>query len=279
MVDWLNELQAKDIITFIGIILTTIISFVTLVFTIKNNKAVHYVNAITKSRVEWIQNVRESISEYFAAIDVMYLSCEKNDFSENVKTMESLTHLKNKLVLYLNYTDDKDKQIIEYLSDINKNAFIYYRLKYFLMEYTLNENKDKRKILEMIENHPVTIEVLDEFLSPFFDENRAVDLFEDLPLSLKDFSNKKIFVITAMSIISSKDNSLFYSCIEYMFKADEKYKSIIADLTQKIIIKIQIILKFEWNRVKIEAKGKKYRKFKQKRDMKKLEQEYYNVPE
>ncbi len=42
----------KDAITAVGILLTFIISLVSLWFTVKNNKAVHYVNSVTKNRVD-----------------------------------------------------------------------------------------------------------------------------------------------------------------------------------------------------------------------------------
>ena len=41
--------ENKDAITGIGIILTFLISSISLYYSIRNNKAVHYVNSITKS--------------------------------------------------------------------------------------------------------------------------------------------------------------------------------------------------------------------------------------
>ena len=46
--------ENKDAITGIGIILTFLISSISLYYSIRNNKAVHYVNSITKSRIDWI---------------------------------------------------------------------------------------------------------------------------------------------------------------------------------------------------------------------------------
>lgn len=54
--------ENKDAITGIGIILTFLISSISLYYSIRNNKAVHYVNSITKSRIDWIQKVRDNIS-------------------------------------------------------------------------------------------------------------------------------------------------------------------------------------------------------------------------
>lgn len=53
--------ENKDALTSIGILLTFLISSISLYFSVRNNKAVHYVNAVTKNRVEWLYKFREYI--------------------------------------------------------------------------------------------------------------------------------------------------------------------------------------------------------------------------
>ena len=43
--------ENKAALTSIGILLTFLISSISLYFSVRNNKAVHYVNAVTKNRV------------------------------------------------------------------------------------------------------------------------------------------------------------------------------------------------------------------------------------
>lgn len=52
----------KDALTAIGIILTFGVSIISF-FSVRNNKAVHYVNSITKSRIEWIQKLRKTVAD------------------------------------------------------------------------------------------------------------------------------------------------------------------------------------------------------------------------
>ena len=54
----------KDAIASIGIILTLFVSAVSLYFSIKNNKAIHYTNSVTKSRIEWIEHLRGRASHF-----------------------------------------------------------------------------------------------------------------------------------------------------------------------------------------------------------------------
>ncbi len=53
--------ENKAALTSIGILLTFLISSISLYFSVRNNKAVHYVNAVTKNRVEWLYKFREYI--------------------------------------------------------------------------------------------------------------------------------------------------------------------------------------------------------------------------
>lgn len=271
MLKWIFLLDLTDRVTIVGILLTFIVSAISLYFSVRNNKTVHYVNAITKNRVEWIQKVRDTVAEFIAGKEVVYLLCENNKFIDSEKNMGSLTQCENKLILLLNFNDEFDNQLIEYINNINDKLFIYYRLKYFVNKYLLAENKDKNKILQMLGEYPVTLEVLYELLNRDFGKDRRVNIFDDLPISTEDFEDKNLFVITTMQIIASKSNSYFYTCMNYLCNADKKYKHDIDQLCNQLINKMQVYLKFEWNRVKIEASGKKYRKSKQKKDLKKLD--------
>lgn len=62
-----------DALTAIGIILTFLVSIISLYFSVKNNKAVHYVNTITSSRIEWINQLRDLASEYIKVCSVEHI--------------------------------------------------------------------------------------------------------------------------------------------------------------------------------------------------------------
>lgn len=195
----------KDAITSLGILLTLIVSCISLYFSIRNNKAVHYVNAVTKSRVEWIDKLRNNVSRFISLTDVKELTVKfltpkemlNNNFENNLK---ELNQVGSEILLMLNYSDEFDK-----------------------------------KIMEMIKLQAYKIENL-------------------------------YYKTLTQSTISYKENDPFYV-------PDDEIQSLekeIEKLNEEIIKEFQIYLKFEWNRVKKESKGKRYFKFQQEYDLEEL---------
>lgn len=108
----------KDSFTSIGILITFIISSVSLYFTVKNNRAVYYVDSVTKNRVEWIDKLRNNLSEFISLSNTQ-------DFTENFlsprlilekdfeKRIDKLNLIGTKIKLMLNFSDPFDKLFIE----------------------------------------------------------------------------------------------------------------------------------------------------------------------
>lgn len=107
----------KDAITAVGVVSTFLISLVSLRFTVKNNKAVHYVNSVTKNRVDWIEKLRKNMAEFIALLDTQDLTdkfIELDDFikipmGENLKR---LNQTGSEIKLMMNYSDDFDRKIM-----------------------------------------------------------------------------------------------------------------------------------------------------------------------
>lgn len=60
----------SDAFTAIGVILTFIVSIITLISTIHNNKSKQYIDTITRSRIEWIGHLRKLVAKYSIMIRV-----------------------------------------------------------------------------------------------------------------------------------------------------------------------------------------------------------------
>lgn len=195
----------KDAITSLGILLTLIVSCISLYFSIRNNKAVHYVNAVTKSRVEWIDKLRNNVSRFISLADVKELTVKSlkpkemlnNNFENNLK---ELNQVGSEILLMLNYSDEFDK-----------------------------------KIMEMIKLQAYKIENL-------------------------------YYKTLTQSTISYKENDAFYVPNDEIKSLEKE----IEKLNEEIIKEFQIYLKFEWNRVKKESKGKRYFRFQQEYDLEEL---------
>lgn len=110
--------ENKDALTAIGIILTFLTSSISLYFSVRNNKAVHYVNAVTQNRVEWIDKLRESISMFLALLNTEDFTESFVSPKETLKRnydvkIKELYQLGGKIKLLLNFTDDLDNKLIK----------------------------------------------------------------------------------------------------------------------------------------------------------------------
>lgn len=133
MTEVLDYLKAnQEAYTVVGILLTLFISLISLWFTVKNNKAVQYVDSVTKNRVEWIDKLRFSISELLALLDTQNLTdtiievddLAKYPFGDN---LHKLNQLGAEIKLMLNFSDEFDRKMMQQIELIilsYKNLFV-----------------------------------------------------------------------------------------------------------------------------------------------------------
>lgn len=114
-----------DAITGFGILITFLVSVISLFITVRNNKAVHYVNSITKSRIEWIQKVRDLTSEFIAATNIFNNYHYKRDYEKSGIHLSKCQKLCSEITLLLNSCDQKDGEIISICNDILENYHSY----------------------------------------------------------------------------------------------------------------------------------------------------------
>lgn len=132
----------KDAVTAIGIIFTFIISLVSLWFTVRNNKAVHYVNSVTKNRVDWIDKLRKNMAEFISLLDTQDLTdtfIELDDFikipiGENLKR---LNQIGSEIKLMMNFSDSFDRKIMNQISLI----IVQYKNFYIKIQQSILDNK------------------------------------------------------------------------------------------------------------------------------------------
>ena len=128
--------------TVVGILLTLLFSIISLWFTVQNNKAVQYMDSVTKNRVEWISILRKNVSELIALLDTLDLTdgiadldeVEKYPFSENLK---KLNQLSGEIKLMLNFSDNFDREIM-YQIDL---IILEYKNLYLLSQSNILEHK------------------------------------------------------------------------------------------------------------------------------------------
>ena len=146
----------KDALTAIGIILTFGVSIVSLYFSIRNNKAVHYVNSITKSRIEWIQKLRKTVADFIAKTNVYNNVYYMGDFDKSGEHLSECQMLCSEIKLLLNCFDAKDKKICMLLDEILEGHRKYtdsvHNMEVDEKGYFV-ENNDTKKIKNNIEKN------------------------------------------------------------------------------------------------------------------------------
>lgn len=126
--------NGKDTVTSISLLLTLLISSISLYYSVRNNKAVHYVNSITKSRIEWIQKLRSTIAEFIANTNIYantyYNKMDDDDVEKAGLHLSKCQELCSEIRLLLNYCDKKDKEIINLSDEILEQYENYYEDTY-----------------------------------------------------------------------------------------------------------------------------------------------------
>lgn len=112
----INKLDYNSLY-FIGICFTVLIAGVNLYLTIRNNKRSIFTNSITSSRIKYIQDIRNSISEFCGLINTYNLKdygLDQKDLYELHKQADKVKYL---IRLYLNPEDKYWDTIIMNLID------------------------------------------------------------------------------------------------------------------------------------------------------------------
>lgn len=136
MLNYFSNLEAKEQITLIGIVATTILSSLTLIITLKNNRKLRYINSITNERLESMSNLKLNVSELISILkDYLNKSNNEINFKDTYK-------LKLRIEFQLNSERNNEKYIINKM----KNIFL-------ILEYKnrLNYNISIKNMIEELE--------------------------------------------------------------------------------------------------------------------------------
>ena len=120
------EIEIIDIITFIGIIIT----FLTGVLNLFQNKKSLYINNITKFRVIWITTLRGHIANLKELSNITNLYIITKDGTNKITYRRELEKNVSLIKMYLNFTSKLDSELISKIDElkatINSYLLIYY---------------------------------------------------------------------------------------------------------------------------------------------------------
>lgn len=256
-------LQFMDEHTSIGVLLTFLASALSFYYSRKISKAGNYVDTITKNRIEWLYKLRELIAEYISLVMANSHCDFIHDRDKLSKHFIDIKKCSTNIKLMLNYNDEIDSKVIIIIEDLEENANDMYGCLFFVEQYMDDEKTDEEK-KELI--------VTDEFASKYlikYLKDKGIKINHEL-----NIFNRGLILRNKMDELLSVNDfigvNFTLSLLGQMSIIREEINKNIKLLTKEI----QVYLKFEWNRVKNESKGKVYDKAMQDYDLKQLYELY-----
>lgn len=258
------EVAIIDIITFIGIIIT----FLTGVFNLFQNKKSLYINNITRFRVIWITTLRGHIASLKELSNITNLYIIAKDGTNKISYRRELEKNVSLIKMYLNFSSRLDNDLIckieNFKSAINSYLLMFFCknsikdveneqelvTKFYEAVDIINEKKVLRELLILVQDNKINNDII---------ENEEVNLLElrgrvkeaygeDLKL-IRGVSNQSDFIIN-------------------------KFENEIEKLSKEIDYIVQIYLKAEWIKCKIETRMWPFCIYNEDKVIRKLEEEY-----
>ncbi|WML50237.1 hypothetical protein RCG23_10760 [Neobacillus sp. PS3-34] len=141
IIDAFLSLKAEHKFTFVGLLLTTVVSLLTLISTLRISKKSAYINSITKERIDSLGELKEQAAQYLAVIFNYSTSLVKEE--ELLNYLKDLEYRQSRIIFQLNEKNEFESNIIEDLNMINKIVRILIHItepKIVDIEQVLKEN-------------------------------------------------------------------------------------------------------------------------------------------
>lgn len=258
------EVAIIDIITFIGIIIT----FLTGVFNLFQNKKSLYINNITRFRVIWITTLRGHIASLKELSNITNLYIIAKDGTNKISYRRELEKNVSLIKMYLNFSSRLDNELICKIE--NFKAAIN---SYLLMFYCKNSIKDVDDEQELVTKFLEAVDIINEkkvliellIIVQGNEITHGVTKIEEI--NLLDLRRK---VKEAYGENSKLIREIQNKC-EYIVN---KFENEIENLSREIDYIVQIYLKAEWIKCKIETKMWPFCIYNEDKVIKRLEEEY-----
>lgn len=167
------DLQTKDYIILLGILLTFLATVLGYFFTRKNIKTSKYIEVVTTERIKWLETIRTEISVLSSAIiqTIIYYQAEIVNIENEHPTQETIDETNYEFQKH--YFESKTDNAFQ-KTDLRKKDEIISRL--FLLKLRFNPNEDK-EILKLIDYF---IKFYEEKYKDSADLNKATENVEVL---------------------------------------------------------------------------------------------------
>lgn len=257
------ELEIIDVITFTGVMIT----FVTGVLNLWQNKKSLYINNITRFRVMWISTLRGHIASLKELSNITNLYIITRNETNKIPYRRELEKVVSLIKMHLNFTGKYDIELISKVEKLKSTLN-----SYLLMHYCKNEIKLTNDDYELVKKFKVTVEAISE--------KQVLDQLLNLASYSKNINSKNLFELKKAVKLAYEDNpELIKQIVKESDYIISQYENEIDCLNSEIDMIVQIYLKAEWIRCKVETKIWPHNKYNQERVIQELEREYKNINE
>jgi hypothetical protein len=260
------ELEIIDIITFIGIVIT----FFTGVLNLFQNKKSLYINNITKFRVIWITTLRGHISNLKELSNITNLYIITKDGTNKITYRRELDKVVSLIKMYLNFAEKLDMQLISKIDELKTTIN-----SYLLMHHCKNTIKSVDNNNELMIKFNEVVDVI----------NEKKVLRQLLDIAVKDKEIQEINIIETLSILDLKnkvksvykdDCALIKEVILQSDYITSNWENEIERISRDIDELVQVYLKAEWTRCKIETRMWPLNRYNEEKVICKLQEKYKN---
>lgn len=240
-----NEINATIIAAVITGMITLIGVMINIILIKSQSKKQRTAEIITRNRVEWMQKLKEYISEYNSLVCYYYDKEIPNNLSDYLSKINNAT---SKIELHLNLNGSQDKKILQIIKDLNSSLERFLQLTKY--KKTCNSNGKMQMPKELIEFF------LDNYSEIGF--KAAEQVYKKDKVNLTGENEIKKYLINVMKNKDETAEKFIPEVINFIDEDLKKCTNKIQYSPKLIILLTQIYLKTEWERVKIEAeKGNK----------------------
>lgn len=231
-----------DWITLAAAVLAFVTSIITLILTLSSQKKTRYINIVTSSRIQWIGNLRESISELISLLPEDTKKLEKHQ-SEKQPLLEKLSKCKAKIALYLNPNDDIDKKILSLVNELYLYSRYYHASVDCLVMLDNGSNDYDSAMLDYFLS-VLTKESFASIAGKYYDINKIKKLNSSFTPEL---SGADIHCLVS-------EISTYLTHIIHPKAINQEVILVIKEKAEELSSNVALYLKDEWQRVKEESK-------------------------
>lgn len=261
------EIAIIDIITFTGILITLL----TGVLNLFQNKKTLYINNITRFRVIWITTLRTHIASLKELSNITNLYIRTKDGSNKVGYRRELDKIVSLIKMHLNFTGKLDIELILKVEELKATLN-----SYLLIYYCKNAIKSAERNEDITTKFYEAIDVISE--------KKILKEFLVMANSYKNVENKNNINLLNLLELKNEVKSAYSDDLQLINNIVEKsdyivsnYENQIESLNRDIDELVQICLKAEWIRCKVETRIWPYNKYNEERVITKLKDEYKNI--